>query len=262
MKTAHYGNSRFEQQRPAVYQSEGKTYCRHILERESIPALLRTDEPRMFTLPADSLEFEASLNRAIPNLEILAVERRRSIHATAQAKATQLGLPLNIKLSSDLAFFEKSEVRQCDLMWLDYCGPYSPGKFNAMETIFRRGWLRFAGDSNPIIATTMMEGMDLNLFKELVLAYARPPGVKHYRQLIRMHSIPVWINEIAHWYGCGIKVRSIVRYRDRVRSINSRTMLFFVLEVTPERRPDFSPWEAKATNLTTADLGRLFHVNN
>lgn len=193
----------------------------------------------VFTLPGTSMALEDSLKLTFGrNIELTGVEHDPEVFAKAQAKFKEVELKMDLTCESDQVFWSRTP-KKFDFIWLDYCGPWAPGKEHAFETLFSRGALKFTKNSTPMLALTVCEGRDFHSLGSLVLLAKNKCNKRgnNLKFLARIGGIPLRINEMANKHGITLVPELVIRYRDKTLSHRAATMLMFLFHVDREVHP-------------------------
>jgi len=208
---------------------------------------------RYFTLPGPGIQFELEIWQAYRNVSFEGVERIPSTFTANSQLIKDSKLPFKLHPMEDLDFFATTQ-RQYDGFWLDYCGPWTPKKAQAIDHLFSRKLFRFRPKSRPVLAVTFLEGFDMRTFQgHLVIAKQ-----ESHRQgdnlnfLARLSGIARLMSDGAIAHNCSLKPLLIVRYRDTTSRRTARPMMLFLFEVYPTIR-EFDIWKTDFIDLLLSD---------
>lgn len=204
--------------------------------------------PNIVSFPGTSFRWESAMHDTLHgNLKLTCLESDPKVFEKGRKLMDAMELPADYRMINDLDFW-KTEDQEQDIVWLDYCGPWSRLKSDAIETLFSHKRLRF-GKTGPLLALTVMDGMDLRMIGDLMLlANTRTKQFK-----ARIGGIPQWIDCLARDHGRSAELKFLLHYRDCTRARSARPMLLFILEIHP-KVIDFDVWKVGMMDLLQDNL--------
>lgn len=244
MRVRRYNNPNDQQE---SYESSRAKNVAHSFLTDAVLEKANTERPEIrklniLSFPGTSFRWEATQHELLEGeVNLTGLEAVPMVFDKGCRLRDALDLPMDYHQMSDLDFWKKVPKQQ-DVVWLDYCGPWSKLKAEAIETMFAQDRLRF-GRTGPILALTVMDGMDLRSIGSLMLlANAR----KQFKA--RVGGIPRWIDSVAQKHGRSAELKFLLHYRDCLRTPRAKPMLLFILQLHL-RVIKFDVWKAETMDL-------------
>ena len=205
----------------------------------------------VLSLPGTSFQWEHMLHAASScRIRLTGLESKPKVFQKGELMLEGLQMPMRYIRTTDLNFW-KQEGAQKDVVWLDYCGPWSKLKAASVEAMFANRRLRY-GNTGPLLALTLMDGMDFHTIGDLMML----ADTKTKRFKARVGGIPRWIDQIARKHGGSAELKFLLHYRDGLRNPSATPMLLFVLQL--HARPlKFDVWNAATMDLLQDRLANV-----
>lgn len=235
------------------YQSGRPKFIAHALLADFVlkKAEQETHPLEVLSFPGTSFQWEHMLHAAAEGrVRMTGIESKPKIFQQGERKLEALQIPMRYLRTTDLRFWKQEEVQQ-DVVWLDYCGPWSKLKAASVEAVFVNQRLRY-GQTGPLLALTLMDGMDFHTIGDLMLL----ADTKTKRFKARVGGIPRWIDQIARKHGGSAELKFLLHYRDGLINTSATPMLLFVLQL--HARPlKFDVWNAATMDLLQDRLANV-----
>lgn len=188
-----------------------------------------------FTLPGTRLSFENDLHELFPKASLVGVEKDQKIFTKAKNVIAANELPMKLYNCLDHEYWEKTDDA-FDFVWLDYCGPWSKSKFHVLQNLVQGKHLKSRKTTNPIVAVTLLFGMDFHLINSLRLSmdsHARKYGWdgEELKMNARLCGIPLLLNEEAKKKGKSAVPVMVYYYHDKFDTRKSCPMMLMVFEI-------------------------------
>jgi len=237
------------------YQVARTKFVAHALLAEFVlQKAQQEDRPlEVLSFPGTSFQWEHMLHAASSGeIRLTGLESNPKVFLKGETKLEALQMPMRYIHTTDLNFW-KQEGAQKDVVWLDYCGPWSKLKMASVKAMIANRRLRH-GQTGPLLAVTLMDGMDFQTIGELMLL----ANTKTRRFKARVGGIPKWIDQVAREHGGAAELKFLLHYRDGLRK--ATPMLTFVLQLH-DRPKKFDVWNAATMDLIqdrlTAIINRI-----